>query len=149
MSKYSENTTQFKDLKCLLAALVDMGFPLEEIEVNTVAKPLHDWHNNKTHYLNGKDDDTAEIIIHRQFVNRRLSSGASNDIGFKKNANGTYSAIISEYDSHFANAAWLGKLKTNYAQHGLINQMQKKGFKYVPSATTVKNGKRQLSFVQA
>ena len=149
MSKFSENKTQFKDTTCLINALVDMGFKREEIEVNATAQSLYDYHGHKTRYLDGVNFDTAEIILRRGAVNRVLSGGASNDIGFKRNANGTYSAIISEYDSHYANQAWLTSLKTNYAQHGLIGQMQKKGFRYMQTATTSKNGKRQLHFVQS
>lgn len=147
MSKYSENKTQFKDCDLLVQALLDMGFTKDQIEVHQQGQNLFDYHGHKTKYLDGKNFDTAEVIIRRQHVNSRLSGGASNDIGFKRNADGTYGAIISEYDSHYANAAWLGKLKTNYAERGIQKQAKRVGLRYVN--TTSKDGKRQVLFVKA
>jgi hypothetical protein len=147
MSKYSENTTQFKDTDCLVQALIDMGFDKSEIELHEKGDYLKDYHGRRTKYLNGSDYDTAEIIIRQGAVNRRLSSGASNDLGFKKNANGTYSAIISAYDSSFVNAEWMGKLKTNYAENGIKKQAKRVGLRYV--STTSVNGKRQVIFAKA
>lgn len=147
MSKYSENTTQFKDCDLLVQALMEMGFDKSEIEINDKAQFLYDYHGSKTRYLNGKDYDTAEIIIRRDAINRRLSGGASNDLGFKKNPNGTYSAIISEYDSKFVNTKWIGKLKANYAENGIKKQATRVGLRYV--GTQVKNGKRQVLFSKA
>lgn len=150
ISKYSENSTQFKDLDCLVKGLVDIGFDRSEIEVHEEAQPLKDYHGNKTHYLGQGDCDRAEIIIRQKHVNHRMQSGASNDFGFKRNPNGTYSAIISEYDSRYFTQPWLTKLKVNYAHHGMIKQGAKSGLRYVgfTPAKTV-NGKRQLHFVQA
>jgi len=147
MSKYSENTTQFKDCNTLVDALVEMGFERNEIEVHQTAQLLKDYHGKNTRYLNGVDYDTAEIIIRQGAVNRHITGGSSNDLGFRKNANGTYSAIISEYDSRYMDSQWLAKVRTNYAQCGLVKQMAKQGAKLVNNQT--KNGKRILQFVQA
>jgi hypothetical protein len=147
MSKYSENTTQFKDVDCLIAALIDMGFTREQIEVNENGSFLYDYHGSKTKYLDGKNYDTANVIIRATHVNSVLSGGASNDLGFRKSADGTYGAIISEYDSRYVNAGWMSKLKTNYATHGIMKQAKKVGLRYVN--TTIKNGKRKLVFQKA
>jgi len=54
--------------------------------------------------------EKAEVIIRRQHV-----GPASNDIGFAKNPDGTYRAIISEYDRGRHGDTWLGKLKQEYS----------------------------------
>jgi hypothetical protein len=147
MSKYSENKTLFKDADCLVQALIDMGFTKDQIEVHKTGQHLFDYHGSKTKYLNGKDYDKAEIIIRQTHINSHLSGGASNDFGFMKNADGTYSAIISEYDSRYISQSWMGKLKTNYAERGIMKQAKKVGLRYV--STTSTNGKRQVVFLKA
>ena len=147
MSKYSENSTQFRDIECLVQALIDMGFTKDEIEVSETGKFLYDYHNSKTKYLDGKNYDTAEVIIRQVHINNRVSGGASNDLGFKRNANGTYSAIISEYDSRYINPTWMGKLTANYAEQGIKKQAKRIGFRYVN--TVKKDGKRQVVFMKA
>jgi hypothetical protein len=54
--------------------------------------------------------DKANVIIRRQYVGR-----ASNDIGFIKAADGTYQAIISEYDSSQHDKSWLDKVSQRYS----------------------------------
>ena len=147
MSKYSENRTQFKDVDCLVQALIDMGFTKDEIEVQETGNFLYDYHNSKTKYLDGKNYDTANVIIRQKYINARVSGGASNDLGFRKNADGTYGAIISEYDSSYISPTWMGKLTANYAERGIMKQAKRVGLRYVN--TVVKNGKRQVVFMKA
>ncbi len=140
MSKYSENKTSFKDVDLLVAALVECGYPKECIEVHEEAQHLYGYHGDKR-------ADTAHVIVRRQHVNQYMSGGSSNDIGFKRGTDGTYAAIISDYDSNKHNKLWLNKLKVGYAEGGIKKQAAKKGLRYVG---TVLNGtKRQLQFVQA
>ena len=135
MSAYSTNKTLFKDKACLLAALAEMGFDSSKVEVHEKATNLHG-------YQGDVRADVAEIIIRRKYV-----GGASNDMGFKKNADGTYGAIISEYDSRRYNAAWLGKLSAAYARNGIIEKAKRLGLR--PAGTIKKDGKTQLAFVRA
>jgi hypothetical protein len=128
----------------LLKALEELGFDSSKVEVNETAQPLIDFRGRPTHYVTPLPiGDRAEIIIRRKHV-----GGAANDIGFRKTANGTYEAIISEYDSSRYSSAWLGKLTAAYARHGLISKMEKQGFKY--AGNSVKNGtKTQMQFVRS
>lgn len=146
MSAYSTNQTQFKNSEFLICALIEMGFTREQIEVNETPKQLFDFQGRKTHYtdVNG---DKAEIVIRRSAVNRVLSSGASNDLGFKRQADGTFGALISEYDSSFANKQWLGKLTAAYARTAIIDKAKKQGLRF--AGTVKQNGKTQLQFVKA
>src|ERR1700735_1513398 len=104
MSKYSTNVTQFKEAELLVSALIEMGFTREQIEVNQTAKQLYDYHGRATKYLDATGDK-AEIIIRRQHV-----GSAANDIGFRRNENGRFEAIISAFDSgrNRYNSEWLG-----------------------------------------
>lgn len=142
MSKYSTNPTpMFKDAKLLVAALIEMGFLASEIENHAIAVNLFGYQGDKRKEL-------ANIILRRSAVNRVLSGGASNDIGFKQNGDGTFGAIISQFDSNYANSAWLGKLTGAYAREAIKAKALKQGFRYVGSTPTA-NGKTKLQFVQA
>ena len=140
MSAYSTNQTQFRELPLLLKALEEMGF--STVEVYETTHDLIDFQGKKTHYVDATGDK-AEVIIRRKYLR-----GMANDMGFRKTANGTYEAIISQYDSHTYSQAWLGKLSAAYARNGVIEKMAKKGFKYM--GNSAKQGtKTQMQFIKA
>jgi len=141
MSAYSTNTTQFKDCKLLLAALAELGFTSDMVEVHETGKQLFDYHGRATHYTD-EAGDKAHVIIRRQFV-----GGAANDIGFRKGSDGHYEALLSAYDRSCGyNEAWLGKLSAAYARTAIMQKAQKQGLRF---AGTVKlpNGKTQMRFL--
>ena len=140
MSAYSENKTSFKDVDTLIEALVACGYPKEAIEVHEKAVNLYGYHGDMR-------KDTAEIVIRRANVNKYMSGGASNDIGFKKSADGTYAAIISEYDSGKHNARWMAQVKTSYTENGIMKTANKQGLRF--AGRKLVNGKVQLQFLQA
>src|SRR5262249_7503737 len=74
-------------------------------------------------WLGDKREDTAEIVIPRRFV-----GGAANDIGFKLQDDRCYGAIISDYDRHRHNEAWMDKLTQRYAYHATIDTLPSQGF---------------------
>jgi len=116
MSLYCTVETQFIDKECLINALCEIGqWNKSQIEI----------HNEPSHLQGYKGDtrqEVANIIIRRQYVGRD-----SNDIGFIKNKNNTYSAIISEYDKHKYNTKWINKVKQSYAFHIIKKQQENKG----------------------
>ena len=147
MSKYSTNPIPaFKDAKLLIAALTEMGFKASEVQYFQTATQLFDFQGHATHYTD-KNGDKGNIVLRASAVNRILSGGSSNDIGFKQNSDGSFSALISQYDSNFANAQWLGKLTGAYAREAIKAKALKQGFRFVGS--TNQNGKTKLQFVQA
>jgi hypothetical protein len=98
MSKYLQVATEIQGQEHLLEALEKRGFhPI----VHELAQPLEG-------YEGAKRSETAEIVIPRRQV-----GSASNDIGFKRQANGTFRPIISEYDSHRYNDRWLAELQAD------------------------------------
>jgi len=133
MSAYREQKTSINDPQCLMTALQSMHFkPIR----HATAVQLEGYHGDKR-------QQTAEIVIPRAQV-----GGASNDIGFKRQKNGSFAAIISDYDSSKYNAAWLKDVKLRALEAKATRIADKQG-DYLPAERTVlPNGKVQLRFVQ-
>jgi hypothetical protein len=122
MSHFVECQTQIRDLASLRLALQEMGWAENEIEVHPGPVALYG-------YRGDRRPEQAEVIIPRQFVGK-----SSNDIGFARQADGTWSAIISEYDQRQQgrrgpyDQAWLGRLTQAYAAQVVTAQYQRKGW---------------------
>jgi hypothetical protein len=139
MSEYRKNTTNCKDIECLIDALVEMGYKRENIETHDVPQQLFDYRGNKTRYTDSSGDK-ANVIVRRQHV-----GGAANDLGFLKNkTTGTYDALISDYDSGKHNLKWLGGLKANYAIAGMVKSGKAQGLKFLGKKKV--EGKTQLTW---
>jgi hypothetical protein len=139
MSEYRKSQTNFTDRDCLVESLVAMGYAREHIEVHDIPQQLIDFQGHPTRYTDA-NGDKAEVIVRRKYV-----GGAANDLGFKKEADGKFSAVISQYDSGKHNAKWLGGLKTSYSEKNLIKTAKKQGFKYL--GKKVVGGKVQLQWL--
>jgi len=128
MSHYTKVKTKLRNLSALMKALQDMGFTKEMIRNTEKAQHLQGYNGDTR-------EQTAEIIIPRCFVGK-----AANDIGFKLQADGTYEAIISDYDRSSNNARknthhqgsynenWLAKLNQRYAYNNLKEELADQGF---------------------
>lgn len=101
-------------VKHLVEALRDLGF--QQVETLEDAQHLYGYHGDVR-------PQTAEVIIRRQFVGT-----ASNDIGFKRGADGTFDAIISEFDSRRFGEAWLAQLSQRYAYRVVKEQLETQDF---------------------
>lgn len=135
MSEYAQKATEYKDASLLCEALKEMGY----------ANVLH--HETPQHlygYKGDRREQTADIIIPRRDVGQ-----ASNDVGFARQPNGAYAAIISQYDSRAGacDAAWLKKLKATYAEKGVMRQAQREGLRFTGKKTVA--GKVKLQFVKS
>ncbi len=145
MSAYSTNKTNFKDVQTLVEALRDMG--IKNVSVYDVAQPLYGYQGDfRTLDGNGHTRDESLALKADVIIRRKDVGSMSNDIGFKRNEDGTLSAIISDYDSTCYNASWLGRLKSKYAQRQLVKEGQKAGLRY--AGTEKVNGKAQMLFVR-
>lgn len=135
-SHYTKCRTKVKDKASLIKALEDMGF-VNKMQVHEAAQQLEG-------YKGDKRSQTAEIIIPRRHV-----GGAANDIGFKLQNDGTWEAIISEYDrnnsaasskSQFSkgtggyNDKWLQRLTQRYAYHKVKSELDDNHF-FIESET--------------
>ncbi len=114
MSHFTCIKTQIKNRDALVKALADIGF--KEVEVHETAQHLYG-------YQGDVRAQTAELIIHRKYL-----GSASNDIGFKRQEDGQFEAIISEYDRHKYSQDWLNALTQRYGYHALIATAPAQGF---------------------
>src|SRR5690349_919323 len=114
MSHFTTVQTQFTSPEALIKALDDTGY--KEVELHQEAQALYG-------YRGDKRSQTAEIIIRRKYVGQ-----ASNDLGFKRQEDGSYKAIISEYDRSRHNQEWLNCLSQRYAYHVATAKLEEQGF---------------------
>jgi len=114
MSHFTVIQTQIIDDEALLAGLSDLGF--KQLERHEIATPLYG-------VLGDIRPQTVEVVIRRQFI-----GAGSNDIGFKRQENGSYNAIISAYDRQRFNGEWLNKLSQRYAYHLTKSQLAEQNF---------------------
>lgn len=121
MSAYNEIDTQYTDQQCLVEALQEMGY---KPQVHEKAEKLEGYHGDKR-------TQTAEIIIPRHQV-----GGASNDVGFKRNADGTFTAIVSDFDkSGNFGTKKQQQLKKIYAEKMAMKQARAKGLRFIKKET--------------
>lgn len=121
MSHFTIVKTQFKDVPGLIKALSDKGF--KDVETHEEAVHLYG-------YQGDVRPETAEIVIRRQHV-----GSASNDIGFKRQEDGNYTAIISSYDRNRYSPKWLGELMQRYSYHVTRTKLLDQGFELVEEKT--------------
>lgn len=134
MSKYSELRTVLTDERYLVEALRELGYAPE---VSREGMAL-------VGYMGDERAEKAHIIIRR----RQLDS-ASNDIGFARDANGVYRAIISEYDRGIGfDETWLGRVAQSYKERQTMAVAKAKGylFKGKEVIETPQGRKVQLRF---
>jgi hypothetical protein len=117
MSHFTVLRTQITDTDALVKALADLGFT--QVEVHQTAQHLYG-------YQGDVRPQTAEVIIRRQLI-----GPASNDIGFKRQEDGTFDAIISDYDRNKYSQQWLQRLTQRYAYHVARAKLEEQGFALV------------------
>jgi hypothetical protein len=114
MSHFTTIKTQIKDTDSLVKALADVGF--KRVEVHETEQSLYG-------YLGDIRPETAEVIIRRKYI-----SGSSNDIGFKRQTDGSFQAIISEFDRRRYSQEWLNQVTQRYGYHLLKATAPAEGF---------------------
>jgi hypothetical protein len=123
MSHYNKIKTQIKNRNNLVKALCKMGFTEDQIRVCDTAEHLEGYEGRKR-------PETANVIIPRKYV-----GGAANDIGWKLGEDGTYEAIISDYDKRKYNTAWCGKMETHYGIEQSKEAFTMNGWSYSEQVT--------------
>lgn len=132
VSHFTKIKTNLKDAAALKLALADLGFKTVE---------THDTAQNLYGYQGDVRRQKAEIIIRREFI-----GAASNDIGFKRSDDGSFEAIISEFDSYQHNEIWLHKLKQRYSYHVVVKEMESQGYEITERVEAGTQQKIQLTF---
>jgi Protein of unknown function (DUF1257) len=131
MSRYNTIATEYKDSECLVEALGDMGY--HDVEVHEEATNLYGYHGDMR-------QQKAHVIVRRKHI-----SQSANDLGFLRNADGSYSQIVSDFDRGKHDAKWNVALKVAYGDRGAMKVARKKGFKFL--GKVVENGKTRLKFM--
>lgn len=132
MSMYCKIETQFRNPEALLCALIETGkWTAEQIEIHNEPQTLYG-------YRGDARQERANIIIRRKDVGM-----SSNDLGFIKNEDNTYTAIISEFDKTKYSEHWTNKLKQNYAFQAIRLQQEKRGRQV--SRTKLPDGKQRVT----
>ena len=138
MSEYSKLQTKYKDRDCLVKALAEQGYT--NVEVHETPQRLVDFQGRQTHYTD-KNGDTANIIVRRRDV-----GGAANDLGFLKQEDGTYAAMVSAYDKSKHNATWFDGLKRHYSEAVTVKEAARQGLR--PYKRTVVNGVLTMQYLK-
>ena len=116
MSKYVEMSTALTVERYLVEALRELGY---EPEVCREGKAL-------VGYMGDERAERAQIIIRRRHLHL-----ASNDIGFARDDNGTYRAIISEYDRGIGfDDSWIGRVSQAYKERQTMAVARAKGYTF-------------------
>jgi hypothetical protein len=129
VSHFTRLKTRLTDKAALVQALADVGYKLVEI---------HDTPQTLYGYRGDKRAELAEVIVRRKYV-----GPASNDLGFRRTADGSFEAIISAFDRRKHSQTWLDRLTQRYAYHVARAKLQEQGFDLV-SEETAKDGRIHL-----
>jgi hypothetical protein len=105
VSKYLHFEAEiYKDRRLLLAALADLGYA--EVEEGE-ALALYGYEGRRR-------EETAELVVRRRHLGR-----ASNDLGFRRTAEG-FVPVISEYDQRaLLGGRFLVRLRTAYGERAV------------------------------
>lgn len=104
MSAYVTLATPLLDEDALVAALGDLGFPRERVEVHDVGVPL-------VGFEGARREQQAHIVIRRRHV-----GAGSNDLGFERTATG-FRFHVSDHDRGRYGGEWQAKLRARYDVH--------------------------------
>lgn len=129
MSEYTVVQVEYNDAECIKAALKELGYTFEE----------HQTAQNLEGYRGDTRTQSAEIIVRRRNV-----GAASNDVGFKRKADGKFELIISDYDRRGKTGNnFMQKMKQLYSKHKTLKQLKKMG-KTVTSVKTTSDGRIKI-----
>jgi hypothetical protein len=117
MSHFTTLKTKITDREALVKALADVGF--REVEVHDSPKHLRG-------FMGEIRLTKAEVIIRR----KHLGLG-SNDLGFQRQKDGTFNAIISSFDRVRFSQQWVQQVTQRYAYHVAKVKLAEQGFSLI------------------
>lgn len=133
------------DGQCLKKVL---GTRFKEVELHSTPQPLYGYQGDfRTEDGQGHTKDANKALKGEIIVRRKFVGGASNDLGFRKNAQtGNYDAIISAYDSGKHNDGWLQQLSKDYLVEKAKSLMSEQEAELVGAPETLADGGIRLRF---
>lgn len=129
MSHFTRVRTALRDPDLLVQALAAVGFATVE---------THDTPQRLYGYRGDARRDRAEVIIRRAHIGRY-----SNDIGFRRGDDGTFEAVISEFDRSRYDQPWLTKVARAYGHAAALRYAEDNGYE-VDTDVLEKDGRRRL-----
>jgi hypothetical protein len=130
MSHFTRVRTKLRDAEALVAALKAVG--LSRVEVNEEPQNLYG-------YQGDIRPERAEVIVRRRDIGR-----LSNDIGFARQADGLFEAIISGYDRRRYDEAWLAGLFRSYSYAATVKYASTHGYE-IATDELEQDGSRRLT----
>ena len=130
MSHYTRVRTKLNDATLLVAALNEIGYRAAEV---------HDVPQHLYGYQGDLRPQRAEVIVRRKHI-----GSASNDIGFARQADGSFDAIISGFDAQRHNRQWLAQLTQCYGHAAALRYARDHGYEVLTDASE-KDGTRRLT----
>ena len=117
MSKFDDYQTLMNDQDCLVESLGSLGRKTVLAKDQVNGDPLFG-------YEGAQRPERAQVILPRKTL-----SGASNDIGFRREENGNFTAVVSQYDSQIGyGKAWLAKVNATYLEKKGIKDLTAQGY---------------------
>lgn len=128
MSAYVTVKTEYRDQEILIEALCEVGgWTREQVEVHTEPVQLHGYHGDLR-------AQRASIVVPRQFV-----GSSANDLGFLRQADGTFALQVSNFDREYTKGKFiLEKLPQRYAVTAAAKKLKDK--RYTVTEVKDKNG---------
>lgn len=137
VSHFVEVKVQFKDRVALHACLTEV-FGKAEVHAQPVALFGYQGDNRSEHAPESPDfAPECHVVVRRADI-----GGASNDIGYRFNDDGTVSAYVSDFDRGYAGPK-LAQLAQRYARHVAVKQARAAG--YTVSESTTADGTIRLT----
>lgn len=121
VSHFTTLRTAITDRDALVAALADVGY--RQVEVHDDAQPLEGFEGDAR-------AQRGHVIVRRNNIGR-----LSNDLGFEQQADGHFTAVISEYDRSKHDATWLQQVTARHAYHVTASTLASQGFDMVDEKT--------------
>lgn len=136
MSAYKVMECDIRNEDQIIAGLIEIGIPRNQIEIHPAAVPLYDYAGNQTS-LKGN------VIVRRENFKLRTGARWNADLGFEKQENGYHTHINSE------ETRWWKQKEPQFKQTAaevLVTQQAKKKGYHVKK--TKKDGKIKLQLTK-
>jgi hypothetical protein len=114
MSHFTRLRTTLRDADLLATALRRVGY--RHVEVHDTPQTLYG-------YQGDARPERAELVVRREHIGR-----SSNDIGFARQPDGSFEAIISEYDRRRHDNRWLADVTHAYGHVAALQYADVHGF---------------------
>jgi hypothetical protein len=105
MSSFRKVAAAIRDQRSLAEALTQMGY--EGVQSHDQAVEL------TNAWGQGHGVSTAEVVIPAKAIQARHGGSHRSDVGFKKQADGTFALEVNDMDNSTFNAEWLARVKTH------------------------------------